>query len=310
MSTGLSGRGFSKLSAKRQNAVFVLMVICALAFVLINFIKISYFLGGLNMEAYRSNFLNWLLVPPGLSQLVERPWSFITYMFVHDGVWHMISNMLWLWAFGFILQDLTGSRDIVPIFLYGGLVGALAFVLTVNGFAVLRNNIAGIAPMMGAGSAIMAVAVATTVVSPGYRIFPMLHGGIPLWVLTLVFAAIDFATIASAGAGIGVAHLAGGLMGFLYIKAMDRGADWGGWMHRTNKWIGDLFEPSKEKEKQAARIRQEVFYETRGQQPFKKSYNVTQQRVDELLDKINQKGYSYLTDEEKEYLRRASSEGL
>jgi hypothetical protein len=52
--------------------------------------------------------------------------------------------------------------------------------------------------------------------------------------------------------------------------------------------------------------KEEVFYNTRGQQPFVKRTNVTQQKVDEILDKINQKGYQKLTEEERDILRRAS----
>jgi len=57
-------------------------------------------------------------------------------------------------------------------------------------------------------------------------------------------------------------------------------------------------------------LKQEVFYNTRGQKPFKKTSNLTQQRVDEILDKINLKGYDKLTDDEKDLLKRASEEEL
>ena len=310
MTPRLAGRSRISFLRNSNNALFMLMIVCALGFIAVNFVKIGYFLSGGDMAAYRDNFLNWLLVPANPLRLIERPWSVFTHMFIHEGVWHLISNMLWLWVFGFILQDLTGGKEVVPIYVYGGLAGALAFCLTVNGFSVLRSQIDGISPLMGAGAAIMAIAVATTTLAPTYKLLPMLHGGIPLWVLTLIFGILDFATIAGAGAGIGVAHLAGGLIGFAYMKAYQRGQNWGAWMHKVNEWIGGLFEPSVEKEQQAARIRQEVFYETKGQQPFQKKANLTQQRVDELLDKISQKGYNHLTEEEKEYLKRASNEDI
>jgi DNA-binding MarR family transcriptional regulator len=56
--------------------------------------------------------------------------------------------------------------------------------------------------------------------------------------------------------------------------------------------------------------KEEVFYNTRGQKPFIKRTNVTQQKVDEILDKINQKGYSRLSEEEKDLLNRASEGDL
>jgi hypothetical protein len=45
-------------------------------------------------------------------------------------------------------------------------------------------------------------------------------------------------------------------------------------------------------------------------QPFKKANIITQQRIDEILDKISQKGYHSLTEDEKEMLKRASQEDL
>jgi hypothetical protein len=156
----------------------------------------------------------------------------------------------------------------------------------------------------------MAIAVATTTLAPGYRIFPMLHGGIPLWVLTLVFVALDYALIAGHGAGVGVAHLTGGLLGFLYMRAMNRGLDLGAWMHQVNDWFLGLFDPRKHQARHEA-IRREMFYKA-GPPPFKATpkRDFSQQRIDEILDKINQKGFQHLSDEEKEYLKRASKEEL
>ncbi|HYM93261.1 MAG TPA: DUF6576 domain-containing protein, partial [Chitinophagaceae bacterium] len=54
-------------------------------------------------------------------------------------------------------------------------------------------------------------------------------------------------------------------------------------------------------------IKEELFYKT-SSRPYNKTPNITQQRIDEILDKINQKGYNFLTDEEKELLKRASKE--
>jgi hypothetical protein len=137
----------------------------------------------------------------------------------------------------------------------------------------------------------------------------MINGGIPLWVLTMVFVIIDYATIASSGAGIGLAHLSGALVGFLYMTKVKTGSDWGDWMHRAYNWLFSMFEPAPEKA-QTEKLRKEIFYKTDKQPPFVKKANVTQQRVDELLDKINQKGIQTLTEEEKEYLRQASKEEL
>ena len=219
----------------------------------------------------------------------------------------MLSTVLWLWSFGYILQDLTGNQKLIPIYIYGGIVGAVFFVLTNNIFPVLARNVAVTPDMIGAGASLMAVAVATTTLAPDYRIFPLINGGVPLWVLTLVFVAIDYATIASGSAGAAVAHLAGGAMGFFFIKQMRNGNDLDNWMHTFWTWLDDLFNP--EKKQNGSKEKDRLFYKAKDK-PYQKTSNLTQQKLDEILDKINQEGYHLLTTEEKEFLKRASKEEL
>jgi hypothetical protein len=123
----------------------------------------------------------------------------------------------------------------------------------------------------------------------------------------MVFVIIDFAMVASMGAGIGLAHLAGALIGFLYMSRIKAGFDPGTPLHRAYEWFFSLFDPPAEKP-QVEKMRNEIFYKAEKTKPFTRKPNVTQQRIDELLDKINQKGLHTLTDEEKEYLKQASKE--
>lgn len=292
------------LLGQEGNALVLLVAINAFVFILINFIKIGYSLGNLPEPSFYTQVLNKFTLPVGGGQFFSHPWTLFSYMFTHVDVWHIVSNMLWLWGFGYILQDLTGNRLIGPLYLYGGLAGALTFLVVVNAFPALH----GALPLMGGGAAIMAVAIATTTLAPKYRIFPMLNGGIPVWILTLIFVAIDYALVARSQPAMALAHLAGGLVGLFYMLSYRRGSDWGHWMHRLYYWAFNVFEPKTGQERQ--KIKQEIFYQQGHHAPYKKSPNVTQQRIDEILDKINQKGYNHLNEEEKEYLRRASKEGL
>ena len=139
-------------------------------------------------------------------------------------------------------------------------------------------------------------------VAPGYRIFPMLNGGIPLWVLTALYAIIDLATIPLSNPGGLIVHLAGAFTGFLFIFFLRRGYDWSDWMSNFFDWVNNLFNPDKPK--QGKPIKEELFYKATSK-PYKKTPNITQQRIDEILDKINQKGYHLLTEEEKELLKKS-----
>lgn len=286
------------------NSLVILLVILAVVFCIFKFIYIALWLSGMDEaslhQAFYINIFNWFRLPADLSSLVTRPWTVLTYMFLHDGVWHLLGNVLWLWAFGYILQDLTGNNKLIPIFLYGGFAGAVVFLLTYNLIPRLPLG----STLEGASAGVMAVAIATTVLAPTYRIFPMLNGGIPLWVLTIVFVVIDFASIPVSNTGGHIAHLAGAATGFVFIKQLEKGRDGSTWINNFFNWVSNLFNPGKKEWKKTAR--QSFYYKTEGTQPFKKIPNITQKRVDDILDKINQRGYRSLTDEEKEILKRAS----
>ena len=287
------------------NALMILIAINLVVFILLTFIKVLYYFDQ-SIDLYYPNVLDWFTLPANAGTLLRRPWTLITHMFVHDRVWHVLGNMLWLWAFGFIMQDLTGNRKLVPIFIYGGLAGAISFVLAFNFLNVLRPEV-NVATALGASAGVMAVAIATTMTAPDYRIFPMLNGGIPLWILTVIFVIIDLATIPYNNAGGHIAHIAGAGMGCVFILLLRRGYDWSEWMNNLFDWVGNLFNPDKPKK--GKRVKDQLFYKSPAT-PFKKTPNLTQQKVDEILDKISQKGYHYLTDEEKDLLKRASKEDL
>lgn len=288
-----------------DNALMTLIIINLVVFVLFTFVYVFYFFTYTRETAlahFKEDIYYNLAVPGKFSDFIRKPWTLITQMFYHFEIWHIIGNMLWLWMFGYIFHDLTGNKKIIPLYIYGALGGAIAFMLAYNFIPALSTINA---TATGASAGIMAIVIATTMLAPDYRIFPMINGGIPLWVLTVIFLIIDLALIPSSNTGGHIAHLAGAFTGFLFIFSMRRGFDWSNGMNNFFDWVNNLFNPDKPKKK----VKDQLFYKGK-KQPFSKTPNITQQRVDEILDKINQKGYHSLSDEEKELLKKASKEDL
>ena len=291
------------------NALMILIAICLIIFVGLAFMKAIWYFKypkEVALNYYYKNVLSWFIMPADFDSMMSQPWSIITHMFVHDNFWKIFANMLWLWCFGYILQDMTGNKKIIPVFIYGSLGGAVAFILAYNLLPSLKGQMPS-ASIMGASAGVMAVAIVTTMVSPGYRIFPLIKGGIPLWVLTVLYIVSDLATISFSNTGYLVAHLAGALTGFLFIFFLRLGFDWSEWMNNFFDWVNNLFNPDKPRK--GKNIKDELFYRS-SSAPYKKTMNISQERIDAILDKINQQGYSFLTDEEKELLKRASKEEL
>jgi len=286
------------------NALVQLVVINAVIFVILKFIYVLYVLGTSGTGGF-TNIFSYFILPASLDRLSTRPWTILTYMFSDDRTFRFIANMFWLWGFGYIMQDLTGNRKLVSLYIYGGFAGAVLYLLSHALFHGLHSQ-ASSAILIGANPAVIAIAVATTTVAPDYRIFPMISGGIPLWILTVAFLLINFSTIDYGDSGAYMANLAGAGLGFLFIYQMRRGKDWSLWMNNFFEWCNDLFNPNRKKVVRSPKDR--FYYKVSGTQPFKKIPNVTQQRIDEILDKINQQGVRFLTDEEKEILKRAADE--
>lgn len=292
-----------------NNTLLTLIFIHLVMFVGFAFVKIIYQFNHTSEQGiilFNVNVLPWFTLSPDPDVILSRPWTILTHMFLHIGFWQILANMLWLWTFGMILQNLAGNRKVIPVFIYGSLAGAIGFILAYNFIPSLKPAIS-VAATLGASAGIMSVAIAASVLSPDYRIFPMLNGGIPLWILTTIYVVIDLVTIPIGNTGEYIHHLAGAFIGFIFIFFYKRGYDWSGWMNNLFDWIGNLFNPDRPKK--GKQFKEELFYKA-SSSPYSKSANITQQRIDEILDKINQQGYQFLTEEEKELLKRASKEDI
>ena len=297
------------------NALFALFAANIVFFFLILISRVFYLYThqGQGIVAPAFDALEWFAMPANVTTLSQKPWTLLTFMFSQGGadpfplLLTMLSTMLWLWAFGYILQDISGNRLIFPIYIYGSLLGAVFFIIITNTFPVLRSNINSLF-LFGSQTGSAAMAIAVTTFSPNYRIFRNIGKGIPVWVLTGLFLLINFLFAFSLNNANSFAILGGALAGFLFVVLLRKGTDASIWMHSLYDWCGNLFNPNKGK--QQKRIKEKVFYNTGDRKPFNKTANVTQQRIDEILDKISQKGYHFLTEEEKNILKRAGEEEL
>ncbi len=288
--------------SKTYNSLIVLISINLIIFVMLNLLYLIYVLSYSKAEnpqgLFHQDAMPWVTLPSSFYELGGKPWTFLTYMFTHFGILQIISNMLWLWGFGYIFQDLAGNDKIFPVYLYGGLVGGLFFLL--SGSLLGEKDV----QMLGGGTSIMCLVIATAAFAPQYRVFQMLNGGIPIWIIAAIFVLIDV-SVAARSTSTAVAHLSAGLMGYLYVSFLKQGKDIGAWMNKAHEWVVDLFTP----EKKYSGDKNRLYYKATAK-PFEKRSNLTPHKLDEILDKINQHGYEQLTEEEKEFLKKASEQDL
>ena len=291
------------------NALVGLFTLNVIFFLILLTAQVAYFFYQQPSELYNAQIVQWFQLPASLTKLSERPWTLLTYMFSDTGnnLFRIISNMVWLWAFGYILQEMTGNDKIIPVYIYGGVLGGIFFI-TANYFIPPIYSQIDHSALLGANAGTMAVAMATTTLSPNHKFFTMIRGGIPIWVLMAVYIFIDLVGVSSMNAAYSLSHIGGALAGFLFVLFMRKGKDGSVWMNTFYTWLINLFNPNKKNNRHATKNR--VFYNTGNRSPYSKKAIITQQRVDEILDKINQRGYQFLTDEEKQILKKAANEDL
>ena len=289
-----------------NNALMALFAINVIFFLILMVIQVGMFVGEKTPEFFYTHIVQWFELPASLTRLSERPWTILSYMFTETGggIIRGITNMIWLWAFGYILQQMAGNDKIIPVYIYGGLTGAVFFIAAHYILPPLSTMREGVG-LLGANAGVMAVAMATTTLEPNYRFFTQIRNGIPIWVLMTVYILIDFAGVAGFSAAYSLSHLGGAAAGFIFILFLRKGKDGSLWMNTLYSKFITMFEPKIKPEKD---VKSDIFYNSGSRKPFTKTTNVTQKRVDEILDKINQKGYHFLTDEEKTFLKKAAED--
>jgi membrane associated rhomboid family serine protease len=288
-----------------DNALMWLFVFNVVFFLILQTIRVAINVNDHSDAAFYSQVTGWFQLPANLVNLSKKPWTVITFMFTDLYLMRAFSNMLWLWAFGSVLQNLTGNKKIIPVYLYGGFAGAVFFITAVYLIPTNRAIIDSMG-LFGANASVIAVAVAATAIAPNYRFFSHIRGGIPIWILTIIYIAIDLAGVAKDAAAVPIAHLGGAAAGFIFVRMLKNNIDGSDWMNNFYNWFINLFNPNRPKQKNS--IKERFFYNTGTRSPYQKTSNVTEQRVDEILDKISQKGYNALSREEKDILKRASED--
>lgn len=221
--------------------------------------------------------------------LVKHPWTFITYMFYHLDFLHALFNLLVLYWFGTIFVDFFGNTKLVSVYLAGGVLGGLFYLLAYNTLPVFYSE--GPATLLGASAAIMAITFGSAAFSPNFRIWLVFIGDVKLKYLAFAYLTIDLIQIPFGNAGGHIAHIGGAFIGALW-----------GYTYRKNgfnilAWLELLLERVKNLKFKRKRI--QVAYKNPNPKVRKASNG---RELDHILDKISQTGFDSLTDEEKEKL--------
>ncbi len=296
------------------NMVTRLVIINAAIFVFVNIIRLVLYLGnaGEIPELY-NDFLHFFCMSSEWFHVLTHPWGIFTSMFLHEGVWHVLWNMLFLYWFGRIVGDFIGNQRILPLYLLGGLVGGLFYFLSAQFLDMGQYA-------LGASGAVMAIVVAAGTIAPDYIMRLLFIGDVKLKYIVAVLVFLDLIGIASAhNTGGSFAHLGGAAFGALFVSQLRKGNDLALPVNNFIDAIKNFFKGESPKKAERRKPRMAYKNPEARQRRFARSTkanNVSdtmtkdelshQERVDSILDKIKQSGYESLSTEEKEFLFNAS----
>lgn len=285
-----------------------LILVNAAVFLLLLFVDLGFLIAlqdrMLAAVAFHTKVIPYLASSWVWQELLYKPWTVVTYMFTHERFWHAFWNLIILWFIGRMFQDLLGGRRLLGTYLLGGLTGLLLYILTYNFMPGLRGYAFG-DQIVGASAAVMAVMLGIAVYRPGLLIHLPIIGSVKLIYVALVLLVLDLIGIRSgANSGGHIAHLGGALYGYWWAKGLPRGRDASlalvEWLER----LGGVFQ------RRPGRGRMHVEHRGRkGSVTRMKVAGDKQARVDTILDKISRSGYDSLSQEEKDFLFKASNEG-
>lgn len=240
---------------------------------------------------------SWLAMPADPMALLHRPWTPLTYMFLHEGFFHLFFNMLCLYWFGKLFLTVYSERHLVGLYLVGGLAAGAFYALAFNLFPYYEPLVHA-SILMGASGSIMAVIAATAFRLPNMEIRLFLVGGVKLKYVAIGAVAVSFFGITSHNGGGELAHLGGALTGYLFELMMKRGKDITAWPNRLIDRIANAFKPKRMKVKPGKANPHRKM--TDAEYNMNKAKNMAE--IDRILDKIKASGYDSLSAEEKRKL--------
>ncbi|HEX9979386.1 MAG TPA: rhomboid family intramembrane serine protease [Flavobacterium sp.] len=242
----------------------------------------------------------WLSLSSDPYIMMTRPWTLLTYSFLHAGFFHLLFNMMVLNFAGRMFLTFFTQKQMLGLYLLSAIFAGIMFVV---GYIILGMT----SSIVGASGAIMAILIATASYAPNMNMRLLLIGNVKLWHFAAVIILLDLLYILAENTGGHIAHLAGAFFGYIYIWQLRRGNDIGSWISNLLESIQGIFTRKKKAPLKTVH-KNHTTRPTASSASRIVTKDKTQQQIDEILDKISRSGYDSLTKEEKEFLFRAGKQ--
>lgn len=242
-------------------------------------------------------------LPSQWQAVLHKPWTLLTYMFMHGDLMHIFFNMLCFYWFGLIFMEFNTPKQMVALYVLSGLGGAAAYL---SAHSVLPAFAGVHGSLVGASASVLGVIVAVGMRAPNYRLNLLFLGPVALKWVVLPILVLDVVSFDGSNLGGHIAHLGGAVVGLLYALAMKKGFDITSGINCVIDALAVVFSRKKPAVKNQRKPRyhysaDESHRDSRSD-VRKQFVSEKEERIDAILEKIKQSGYASLTKEEKELL--------
>jgi len=241
--------------------------------------------------------INKFYLPANNNTLINQPWTFITYMFLHSSFLHLLFNMLWLNFGGKIFLGYLQPKQLLAVYILGGISGGLLFILAFNYIPALKFLTLD-ARAVGASASVLAIMIAIATYSPNYNVQVPLIGTLSLKKIAIGCIALDIISIPNGNAGGHIAHLGGACFGYFYVKQLQKGKDYSKVVSYIIDRLINTF--------RAKNAFKTVHKKPKSDYEFNSHKIAKQKEIDKILERIAKSGYESLSKEEKATLFSAS----
>ena len=297
---------------KTGNAVVKLILINVIIYVTILVLR-TVFHYALSSQVY-DIIMSQIKLPASLSSFAYKPWTLVTNFFAHEGFFHILFNMLFLYWFGQVIEEYIGGRRVVALYVLGGISGGLVFLVMYNIAPYLQVGLSG-ATLIGASGGVFAIIVGLATLLPDYTVFLLFLGAVRIKYIAAFYILLSVAELVGSNPGGNLAHLAGALVGFGFVRSLKNGVDWGEPIYAFLDFVNALFtsRPSRPKMPRRERTPEPTVASNNNKKSKSEPVNSLdstpdQDEIDTILDKISKSGYESLSREEKQKLYKASQQ--
>lgn len=293
-------------SAKRYfktgDIVIKIIFVNIAVFLVVHLVNLLFFLFQIPTEI--SPAVKILALPAHAQELLYRPWSIITYMFLQEDILHILFNMLILFWFGKLFLLHFRQKQLWGVYFLGGIAGGLLYFIAYNIFPAF-DQYRMMAIALGASASVIAIVIAIASYKPDISIHLLLLGKVQIKYIAVVLVIVDIVSIPVSNAGGHIAHLGGAIFGYYFASKISDGYDITKWF---NNFIDNLVARFSGRPHLRVTHKKSTYQWRNAQRMDDYEYNKRkaseQEKLDEILEKISKKGYSSLTQEEKDFLFR------